>query len=146
MLLIIYKKISNIERNRRWDNGKPIGKKAILETNDGPRKSILVTDAKIPPNWTKHLLQRISGASAGKWDSLFVSPDGRKFRTKGELKTYLEEHPELNLTESMFDFSLNRGARGKKKSQNTPSAEAEKPPIEQEIKEEGTKQTFKDFN
>lgn len=39
------------------------------------------------------------------------SPEGRKFRIRSEIKTYIEENPHLNLNEAMFDFALHRKPR-----------------------------------
>lgn len=46
--------------------------------------------------------------------NLSCSPDGKKFRTRAEIKTYLDEHPVSNLAESMFDFSIHRRGKPKK--------------------------------
>nr|XP_022905186.1 PHD finger protein 20-like [Onthophagus taurus] len=45
-----------------------------------------------------------------------LSPEGRRFRLRSEIKNYIEEHPELNLKEKMFDFSISR--RPTKRSRN----------------------------
>ncbi|XP_019869828.1 PHD finger protein 20 isoform X3 [Aethina tumida] len=91
-----------------WENGRPVGVDAMIETHDGQRSSVIVADPKLPEGWVKHLVQRIHGTSAGKWDTIIVGPDGKRFRTKSEIKTYLENHPEYELHETMFDFSLHR--------------------------------------
>ncbi|KAK9711220.1 THAP domain [Popillia japonica] len=107
----------------KWENGRPVGEESTIETIDGPRPSVIVPDPRLPPHWVKHLSQRNHGASAGKWNSFIVNPDGRKFRTRTELKAYIEEKPELNLTESMFDFSIY------KKSRKSMSERKHHPPI-----------------
>lgn len=38
----------------------------------GPRRSIIVSDRRLPPGWEKHFTQRKAGTSAGKWDVLFI--------------------------------------------------------------------------
>lgn len=38
----------------------------------GPRRSIIVSDKRLPPGWEKHFTQRKAGTSAGKWDVLFI--------------------------------------------------------------------------
>ncbi|GJQ67326.1 hypothetical protein Trydic_g8225 [Trypoxylus dichotomus] len=95
----------------KWENGRPVGEDSTIETIDGPRPSVIVPDPRLPPHWVKHLAQRNHGAPAGKWNSFIVNPDGRKFRTKSEIKAYIEENTELNLTESMFDFSISKKSR-----------------------------------
>ncbi|KAI4466353.1 phd finger protein 20-related [Holotrichia oblita] len=59
------------------------------------------------------------------------TPDGRKFRTRTELKAYIEEKPELNLTESMFDFSIYKKSRKSmpERKQHQPVTE---PPVPRE--------------
>lgn len=39
------------------------------------------------------------------------SPEGRRFRTRSEIRTYLEANPHLRYAESMFDFSVFRRSR-----------------------------------
>ncbi|KAK7793947.1 hypothetical protein R5R35_005816 [Gryllus longicercus] len=93
---------------RAVDDWEPIGEPAyIVDGTDGPRKSIIVADPRIPPGWTRHTIQRMSGHSAGKWDVFFVCPEGRKFRTRHELRLYYEERGEIFPSEQ-FDFSLGR--------------------------------------
>lgn len=124
----------------RWENGKPVGKSALIDMGDGPRKSVIVPDPRIPTNWTKHLVQRTYGASAGKWDCIIVSPEGRRFRTKSEVKIYIDDHPDYNLTDSMFDFSIHRSGRGKKRSSAPPPQQhpqREQSPVESKPVEEG---------
>ncbi|KAK5646830.1 hypothetical protein RI129_005294 [Pyrocoelia pectoralis] len=95
----------------KWENGRPVGVESAIETHDGLKKSIMVPDPRLPPNWAKHVMQRSTGASAGKWDTIIVSPEGRRFRTRSEIKAFLEENPQLNYNEDMFTFSLYRRSR-----------------------------------
>lgn len=55
-----------------WENGRPVGVDAMIETHDGQRSSVIVADPKLPEGWVKHLVQRIHGTSAGKWDTIIV--------------------------------------------------------------------------
>lgn len=41
------------------------------------------------PGWTKIVSQRKSGKSKGKYDIYIISPEGRKFRSRAELRRYL---------------------------------------------------------
>ncbi|ENN77255.1 hypothetical protein YQE_06084, partial [Dendroctonus ponderosae] len=101
----------------RWENGKPVGIESTIESVDGLRKSTIVADPRMPPGWTKHLTQRMYGNSIGKWDTVILAPDGKKFRTKQEIKNYLELHPGIDVNVELFDFSLYRGKRkGKPKA------------------------------
>lgn len=59
-----------------WEDGKPVGIDATIETSDGFRKSVIVADPRLPPGWVKHLARRTSGASAGKWDCIIVRLGG----------------------------------------------------------------------
>ncbi|KAL1491319.1 hypothetical protein ABEB36_011932 [Hypothenemus hampei] len=97
-----------------WENGKPIGIESTIEGMDGYRKSTIVPDPRLPAGWTKHLVQRIYGNSVGKWDTIILAPDGKKFRSKQEVKNYLDLHPTVEASIEMFDFSLfNRRKSGK---------------------------------
>ncbi|CAH0557104.1 unnamed protein product [Brassicogethes aeneus] len=121
-----------------WENGRPIGTEAIVETNDGPRNSVIVPDHRLPSGWVKHLMQRVHGTSAGKWDTIIVGPDNKRFRTKSEIKSYLEHHPGLgDINEMMFDFSLHR-QRQKKKI--IPPADIQEPGHEDSYPEEAPKE------
>lgn len=42
------------------------------ETVNGLRRSLKVQDKKLPEGWEKHIVQRKTGSSAGKWDVLFL--------------------------------------------------------------------------
>lgn len=97
-----------------WDNGKPVGIESTIESYDGLRKSVIVPDPRLPTGWVKHLSQRITGNSAGKWDTVIVAPDGKIFRSKTEVKSYLDLHPEIQAAMNMFDFSAYRGSQKKK--------------------------------
>ncbi|KAF5307777.1 hypothetical protein FQR65_LT06648 [Abscondita terminalis] len=116
----------------KWENGRPVGVESVIEASDGVRKSIIVPDPRLPSTWVKHLSQRISGASAGKWDSVIVSPEGRRFRTRAEVKVYLEENPHLNLNDSMFDFSVHRRSRGRRLTQNIDTPQQPEPMVTEE--------------
>ncbi|KAF5288026.1 hypothetical protein FQA39_LY15555 [Lamprigera yunnana] len=115
--------IEDCEGCVKWENGKPVGIESAIETTDGVRKSTIVSDPRLPPNWAKHLAQRVTGVSAGKWDIVIVSPEGKKFRTRSDLKLYLEENPQLNYTEAMFDFSLHRRTRTRRLTQTTDASQ-----------------------
>ncbi|XP_059049122.1 uncharacterized protein LOC131844293 isoform X2 [Achroia grisella] len=84
----------------KWVNGQPVGKVSELETEvkDGntkpglPRRSVQVEDNRLPQGWTKHMVRRSFGHSAGKWDVVLVSPDNRRFHTKNEMRNYFENN------------------------------------------------------
>ena len=45
---------------------------------------------ELPPGWTMRKEQRKSGGSAGKWDTYFFNPAGKRFRTQGEVMKALQ--------------------------------------------------------
>ncbi|KAJ3655052.1 hypothetical protein Zmor_014196 [Zophobas morio] len=104
----------------QWDGGKPVGVESSIDAHDGTRKSIIVPDPRLPEGWTKHLAQRTHGASAGKWDTIIVSPDNRRFRSRAEVKSYLEETKLMKYNWSMFDFSIHRHRNRKKEFEVEP--------------------------
>ncbi|KAJ8735021.1 hypothetical protein PYW08_014271 [Mythimna loreyi] len=88
----------------RWVNGQPVGTVSEIESEPRgeqggqaplPRRSVQVEDKRLPEGWTKHMVRRSFGHSAGKWDVVLVSPDNRRFHTKNEMRVYLENKPEL---------------------------------------------------
>ncbi|XP_069687402.1 uncharacterized protein [Periplaneta americana] len=94
----------------------------IVESADGPRKTTVVPDKNLPPGWSKHTIQRKHGNSAGKWDVFLVSPQGRRFRSRNELRLFFEEKGEP-FKADMFDFCLSGKKRGARTSESsTPSA------------------------
>ncbi|XP_041348410.1 uncharacterized protein LOC121367991 isoform X2 [Gigantopelta aegis] len=57
----------------------------------------------LPNGWSKKVVQRLSGKSAGKFDVYIYSPDGQKFRSKTDIAMYIaERNLDLNLDD--FDF------------------------------------------
>lgn len=42
---------------------------------------------------------------------VYFSPEGRRFRSRTEIKAFVEENPQLKLSEQMFDFSIYRRRR-----------------------------------
>lgn len=89
-----------------WYKGKPIGIESTLQTQDGPKVSYIVPDPRLPFGWNKHLVRRTKGCDAGKWDTIIVSPENKRFRSKTDVLKYLEEHANEGINEKMFDFSL----------------------------------------
>ncbi|XP_044268334.1 PHD finger protein 20 isoform X2 [Tribolium madens] len=118
----------------QWEDGKPVGTEAQIETTDGTRKSIIVPDPRLPEGWTKHLAQRMHGASAGKWDTIIVSPDNRRFRSKSEIKSYLEDTKLMKYNWSMFDFTIHR-PRNRRKEPELASNFHPEIPVEQPLVE-----------
>ncbi|XP_060810612.1 PHD finger protein 20 isoform X1 [Amyelois transitella] len=100
----------------KWVNGQPVGKVCELETEprEGakiglPRRSVQVEDKRLPEGWTKHMVRRSLGHSAGKWDVVLVSPDNRRFHTKTDMRNYLENNPSEHLKEyehALMDFGV----------------------------------------
>ncbi|XP_063890671.1 uncharacterized protein LOC126054929 isoform X2 [Helicoverpa armigera] len=97
----------------KWVNGQPVGTVSEIECEvkvdaSGkpplPRRSVQVEDKRLPPGWTKHMVRRSFGHSAGKWDVVLVSPDNRRFHTKNEMRLYLENNP--SLVEEGFEHCL----------------------------------------
>ncbi|XP_972506.2 PHD finger protein 20 isoform X1 [Tribolium castaneum] len=109
----------------QWEDGKPVGIDSQIETTDGTRKSIVVPDPRLPEGWTKHLAQRMHGASAGKWDTIIVSPENRRFRSKSEIKSYLEDTKLMKYNWSMFDFTIHRPRIRRKEPELPPNYEHE---------------------
>ncbi|XP_072377745.1 uncharacterized protein [Diabrotica undecimpunctata] len=87
-----------------WYKGKPVGIESTLKTQDGLKTSYIVPDPRLPEGWNKHILKK--KGFPGKWDTVIVSPENKKFRSKTEIVKYLEEHPTEGVNQQLFDFSL----------------------------------------
>lgn len=75
-------------------NEIPIGAEDYLNSPDGlQRQTVLVEDWRLPEGWTKHSYQRSS--ISGKWDAILVRPTKKRFRSKNDVKLYLEEKDEV---------------------------------------------------
>ncbi|XP_067015273.2 methyl-CpG-binding domain protein 4-like [Anabrus simplex] len=100
----------------------------------------LLEDANLPEGWVRRVVQRKTGASAGKFDVYIYSPAGKKFRSRNELRAFLEkEESPLNINQ--FNFSVRRRASISEyslKSTGTGATDAqngdEKPPHYQKTK------------
>ncbi|CAG9782743.1 unnamed protein product [Diatraea saccharalis] len=101
----------------KWLNGQPVGKVSELEaevkdvnSKPGlPRRSVQVEDKRLPPGWTKHMVRRSMGNSAGKWDVVLISPENRRFHTKTDMRNFMESNPSDILREyehALMDFGV----------------------------------------
>lgn len=73
---------------------------------DGTRRpTVLVQDKRLPGGWTKHLYQRSS--TSGKWDVVLVGPNNKRFRSKSDVKVYLEEIGQ-SYNPDIYDFSIHK--------------------------------------
>lgn len=89
-----------------WVNDTPIGAEGYLEGPDGSRRpTVLVEDWRLPAGWTKHLYQRSS--VSGKWDVVLVGPSKKRFRSKNDVKVYLDEH-HIPYNPDVYDFSIHK--------------------------------------
>nr|CAH7745712.1 unnamed protein product [Callosobruchus chinensis] len=110
-----------------WHKGRPVGTDAMLETGDGLRHTVIVPDPRLPEGWAKHILRRNIKGGGVKWDTIIVSPENRRFRSKHEVRVFLEANPTEGLHVNMFDFCL---VRSKPKKVKKPTVETpELPPV-----------------
>ncbi|KAL6439227.1 hypothetical protein ACFW04_003860 [Cataglyphis niger] len=96
-----------------WIDGEPQGKESyIVDGNDGPRRSIIVSDRRLPSGWEKHFTQRKAGTSAGKWDVLFIHKQtGKKFRSRNDIRVFMENQGQYDFNPENFDFCIHRRKR-----------------------------------
>ncbi|XP_025157823.1 PHD finger protein 20 isoform X2 [Harpegnathos saltator] len=96
-----------------WIDGEPQGTESyIVDGNDGPRRSIIISDKRLPPGWEKHFTQRKAGTSAGKWDVLFIHKQtGKKFRSRNDIRVFMENQGQLDFDPEKFDFCIHRKKR-----------------------------------
>lgn len=110
-----------------WKDGEPQGKESFIE---GPRRSIIVADKRLPPGWEKHFTQRKAGSSAGKWDVLFIHEGSdKKFRSRNDIRAYMVSQGRFDFDPEMFDFCIHRKKkpRGEKTIIDTPNNRKSKP-------------------
>ncbi|KAJ0181393.1 hypothetical protein K1T71_003478 [Dendrolimus kikuchii] len=126
----------------KWVNKQPVGTVSEIESDikvDGnnkpilPRRSVQVEDKRLPPGWTKHMVRRSFGNSAGKWDVVLVNPENRRFHTKMDMRNYLENNPDESLRQyeyALLDFGVHlKLSRRMGWMRFTPGGEAEAPEI-----------------
>ncbi|EFN74931.1 Tudor domain-containing protein PHF20L1 [Camponotus floridanus] len=96
-----------------WIDGEPQGTESyIVDGNDGPRRSIIVPDRRLPSGWEKHFTQRKAGTSAGKWDVLFIHKQtGKKFRSRNDIRVFMENQGQYDFNPENFDFCIHRRKR-----------------------------------
>lgn len=69
------------------------------------KPTVIVEDWRLPPGWVKHMYQRSN--VLGKWDVILVTPNQKRFRSKADLKNYLEEQGQY-YNPDIYDFSIHR--------------------------------------
>jgi methyl-CpG-binding domain protein 4 len=61
----------------------------------------------LPKGWSRKAVKRLQGRTEGKFDIYVYSPDGKKFRSKNEIRNYLEKNSIKDIDPDGFDFSCN---------------------------------------
>ncbi|XP_033609999.1 uncharacterized protein LOC111871135 isoform X3 [Cryptotermes secundus] len=101
------KKCSVVNQEPRELNGIKIkGDDCTEDTEPAVGTGHLYVDLRLPEGWRRSVVQRKKGATAGKFDVYIFSPEGKKFRSKRELKRFLRGTA-LYLNADDFDFSVN---------------------------------------
>ncbi|ALC46364.1 MBD-R2 [Drosophila busckii] len=88
-----------------WVNDQPIGSEGFLIVGEHQKPTVIVYDWRLPPGWIKHMYQRSN--VLGKWDVILVSPSGKRFRSKSDLKIFLESQGQV-YNPDIYDFSIHR--------------------------------------
>lgn len=65
----------------------------------------LFDDPSLPVGWHRKVVQRKTGATAGAWDVYVYNPEGKKFRSRNELRTFFHQTGSKMNSED-FDFSV----------------------------------------
>lgn len=86
--------LSDSDLSDTWDSAS----EAVTVT-----PNIMYKDPRLPEGWTRRVRKR---TLTGKYDVWIVNPDGRKFKTRSELKGFLDRESEEDLDIERFDFSL----------------------------------------
>ncbi|KAL5287931.1 PHF20 family protein [Megaselia abdita] len=88
-----------------WVNDQPIGEEGFLTVGDHRKPTVIVQDWRLPDKWIKHMYQRSN--VLGKWDVILVSPQGKRFRSKSDLKQFLVDQGQV-YNPDIYDFSIHR--------------------------------------
>lgn len=88
-----------------WVNDQPIGREGFLTVGDHKKPTVIVDDWRLPPGWTKHMYQRSN--VLGKWDVILVNSNNKRFRSKADLKQYIEDLGQ-HYNPDVYDFSIHR--------------------------------------
>lgn len=88
-----------------WVNDQPIGEEGFLTVGDHRKPTVIVQDWRLPDKWIKHMYQRSN--VLGKWDVILVSPQGKRFRSKADLKQFLLDQGQV-YNPDIYDFSIHR--------------------------------------
>ncbi|XP_060074997.1 uncharacterized protein LOC132554704 [Ylistrum balloti] len=120
--------------------------------------SPMLHDKNLPEGWSRRVVQRLNGKSAGKYDVYIYSPSGKKMRSKTELATFVQEK-QLDLDVEAFDFtvrgkhhSTNQGSvtrKGQKKSKTekrekqTVTSPSARSPVKTKLTPKSTTKTLK---
>jgi len=93
-------------------------------TKENAMLSPMFVDPNLPDGWTRQLVQRAGGETAGKWD-VYVQGCGKKFRSRPELERFLTQQNISDIKSQDIDFNVygthNQSAL-KQKSQLKPQA------------------------
>jgi len=123
-----YKKDRNVSKHTLKQLKSRPKKKRVLSESDwsdnydslglpqeADAQTIMYNDPTLPPGWKRRVRKR----TFGKCDVLIINPDGRKFKTKNELRAYLDRQSDSDLDIDSFDFTVsglqNKSTSTKKK-------------------------------
>ncbi|XP_066285297.1 nucleolar protein dao-5-like [Branchiostoma lanceolatum] len=80
----------------------------------------MASETPLPKGWTKKVVLRQSGATAGKTDTYFYSPEGKKFRSRTEIAKFCKDKG-LKIDTDSFTFGGKVTSSAKKATKDTPS-------------------------
>ncbi|XP_035677002.1 nucleolar protein dao-5-like isoform X2 [Branchiostoma floridae] len=86
----------------------------------------MASETPLPKGWTKKVVLRQSGASAGKTDTYFYSPEGKKFRSRTEIAKYCKDKG-LKIDTDSFTFGGKVTSSAKKAAKETPRGRGRPP-------------------
>ena len=70
---------------------------------------IMYTDTNLPPGWKRKVVKRSKGS---RYDVYIFSPHKKRFRSRPQLKKYLENNTQFGLNIDQFSFSLTKDKNG----------------------------------
>ncbi|XP_068884319.1 methyl-CpG-binding domain protein 4 isoform X1 [Aphelocoma coerulescens] len=96
------------------DSGPGDGSRSAAAERPGPsprsREHGPAGPSAVPRGWQRVSSRRRAGRTAGRIDVCFISPEGKKLRSKRALVEYLQKTGETTLKAADFDFTAPRGS------------------------------------
>ncbi|XP_037801206.1 uncharacterized protein LOC119596129 isoform X3 [Penaeus monodon] len=90
--------------SKSWEPSQEAAESTSCES-PMPSQSMNTVLVDVEDGWKKCCTRRTHGTTAGKWDMFYITPEGKKIRSKNDLSRYFEDAG-LHYDIDKFDFSV----------------------------------------